>query len=163
MLAIQSIRSSSSAALAVGQAVGGSGEPLLRGQLAAEDGYIRELIGEFEEQAVELLRVDLSREPADAFGEDGGVHFLAVVGDERVAQLVDETHGEERAGVVRAGWVGVRSAGLIERRGQLAAGSHVGEDSVAGIAEEQVVDLGGFANCAGDVKFHFSDASVPCN
>ncbi len=78
----------------------------------------------------------------------------AVAGDEGVGELVDEAHGEEGAGVVRACGVGVRAARFVQRFGELAARGDVGEDDVAGVAEEQVVDLGCFADGAGDVKFH---------
>ncbi len=91
---------------------------------------------------VELLGADLGGEPADGFGEDGGVDFLAVAGDEGVVELVDEAHGEEGAGV-DGRWRGRRRgrAASIERCGELAAGRDVGEDDVAGVAEEQFVEL----------------------
>ena len=128
--------------LAVGQAVGGAGEPLGGGGFAAEDGGVRELLGEGEQEPFELLRGDLGREPANGLGEDVGVDLLAVAGDECVAELIDEAHGEEGAGVQRAGRVGIGAAGLVERLGQLPARRDIGEDDVAGIAEQQVVDLG---------------------
>jgi hypothetical protein len=80
-----------------------------------------------------------------------------------VAELVDEAHGKQRACVERASRVGVRSARLVQRIRQLAARRYVGEDDVAGVAEEQVVDLGCFSDCAGDVKFHFEGASAQLN
>jgi hypothetical protein len=50
-------------------------------------------------------------------------------------------------------------ASLVERLSQLAARGDVGEDDVAVVAEELVVELGCFANGAGDVKFHSKGAS----
>jgi hypothetical protein len=93
-------------------------------------------------------------EPADGFGEDVGVDLLAVAGDEGVGELVDEAHGEEGAGVEGGGRIGVGARPSLSAAARLAAGGYVGEDDVAGVAEEQVVDLGRFADGAGDVEFH---------
>ena len=109
---------------------------------------------EFKEQLLQLGGFSLRGEPADSFGEDGGVDLFAVLGDEGVAELVDEAHGEEGAGVEGAGGIGVGPAHFVQRVGQLPARRHVGEDDVARIAKQEVVDLGCFANGAGDVEFH---------
>jgi hypothetical protein len=79
--------------------------------------------------------------------------LFAVAGDEGVGELVDEAHGEEGAGVEGGGGVGV-GVGFIEGCGEAARGGDIGEDDVAGVAEEEVVDLGRFADGAGDVEFH---------
>jgi hypothetical protein len=59
-----------------------------------------------------------------------------------VAEFVDQTHGEERAGVVGACGICVGAARLVQRGCQLAASGYVGEDDVAGVGEELIVDLG---------------------
>ena len=55
----------------------------------------------------------LRGEPADGFGEDGGIDLLAVPGDEGVAEFVDEAHGEEGAGVEGSGGIGVPAARIL--------------------------------------------------
>ena len=140
--------------LAVGDSVARALEPLRGGELAAEYVDVGELLGKGEEETFELGWFRLRGEPADGFGEDVGVDLLAIAGDEGVAELVNEAHGEERTGVVCAGWIGVGAAGLVEGLGELAAGGDIGEDYVPAIAEEQVVDLGCFSDGAGDMEFH---------
>ena len=57
-------------------------------------------------------------------------------------------------GVVNAGGIGIGPAGFVERLGELAAGGDVGEDDVAGVAEQRFIDVGRFADGTGDVEFH---------
>jgi hypothetical protein len=80
-----------------------------------------------------------------------------------MADLVDEAHGEERAGIdgVEAGG----SANLGHAQGQLATGGEVGEDDVADEIEERIADLIAVAGLAGNVEFHhlsFLDANECC-
>ncbi len=69
-----------------------------------------------------------------------------------MADLIDEPHGEECAGVdgVEAGG----GANLGHALGQLAAGAEVGEDDVADEIEERIADLVAVAGLTGDVEFH---------
>jgi hypothetical protein len=81
-----------------------------------------------------------------------------------MAQFVDQPHGKQRPGVDR---VGIRSARPVfarpvESLGQPAARPYIGENNVSAVSEEKIVNLGCFPNCAGDVKFHLSDASTRC-
>ena len=64
-----------------------------------------------------------------------------------MAELVDEAHGEEGAGVdglCRVGVLGLRSC--VEAFRQFAAGRDVGEDDVAGEAEQQIIHAHAFAD-----------------
>ena len=103
--------------LAVGNAVGLATQPLGGADLSAEHVDVGELLGERQEQAFELLRLGLRGEPTDCLGENGGVDLLAVAGDQRMAEFVDQAHGKHGAGVDRARWIGVRAAGLVQRLG----------------------------------------------
>jgi hypothetical protein len=130
VLAIQRRRSSSRAASRLGVP---SVEP--RSHWAAvswprKTADVGELLGEGEEELLELGGLELRGEPADGFGEDVGVELLAVAGDEGVGELVDEAHGEEGAGVEGGGGIGV-GAGFIECSGEAARGGDIGEDDVA--------------------------------
>jgi hypothetical protein len=145
--------------LAVGYAIGLALEPLGGGDFAAIDVGVGELLGEGEKELFEFVGLDLGGKPADGFGEDVGVDLPAIAGHQGVAELVDEPHGEERTGIECAGGIGVGAAGLVEPLGQLAAGRDVGEDDVAAVAEELVVDLGCVTNGPRDVEFHQSNAS----
>src|SRR6185437_5535038 len=108
---------------------------------------VGKLFGEREQEAIELAGiglggVDLVGEPAGGVAEDIGVDLAAILRDERVREFVDEAHGEECTRVVNGGGVGIGPAGLVQRLGELAAGSDVGEDDVAGVAEQRFIDVG---------------------
>ena len=79
-------------------------------------------------------------EEAESVCQDFGVNFFAVTGYEGVAELVNEAHGEEGAGVDGFGGLGAWGCGLGaevgKALGELAAGSYVGEEDIAGVAEE---------------------------
>ena len=53
-----------------------------------------------------------------------------------------------------AGGVGIRAAKLIQAAGQLAAGGYIGEDDVAGVAEQQPIHVQLLSHRSGDMKFH---------
>ena len=148
--------------LAVRQALARAGEPLLCGQFAAEDGDVRELLGELEQQTIDLLGRELRREPAQSVGEDGRVDFLAVARHQCMAKFVDEAHGEKRAcvdGLRRDGTRVFRLAHFTQTLGESAAGGHVREDDIAGKAEQQVAQVEPLPDGARDVKFHASALS----
>ncbi len=86
---------------------------------------------------VDLFGAERLLEPAQGFGEDGGVDVVAVVGDHGVAELVDEAHGEEGSAVDRR--VFFFAAQGVQSRGEPAGFGYVGEDDVAGVAEEDFV------------------------
>ncbi len=75
-----------------------------------------------------------------------------------MAELVDETHGIQRAGVHLAFGVGdtpvFRFAQRIEREGKPASGTQVGEKNIAGIAEQEVADVQPLAKRPRDMKLH---------
>ncbi len=151
--------------LAVGPSVGHTAQPLLGGEIAAKYRDVGKLLGEGEQELLDLARLGLRGEPAHGLGEHRRVDLLAVALDQRVTQLVDQPHGKQRARVDRASRIGVRAARpgvarTVQSLGQPAARRHIGEDDVSCGAEEKVVNLGRFSNSAGDVKFHFSDAST---
>ncbi len=79
----------------MGDAVGGSGEPLSGGDERLIDDDAGKALDEGEEQAIEIFRAKLSGEVAQCVGVEGGIDLAAVVRDESVAQLVDDAHGEE--------------------------------------------------------------------
>ncbi|WP_433982998.1 hypothetical protein RBB78_14600 [Tunturiibacter empetritectus] len=138
----------------IGQAVGCAVEPLGCGEIAAVDGYVGKLDGEGEEEAFDLGGAGMAGEPAYGFGEDCGVYFFAITGDHRVVELIDQAHGEESAGVDDSCWISLLGAQILELFCQLSACSDVGEDDVAGVVEEQIVQVQFFSESAGDMKFH---------
>ena len=96
----------------------------------------------------------MTREPAYRVGEDSRVDLLAIAGDHCVIQFVDQTHGEERAGVYDSRLSSLLCAQVLELFGQLSACSDVAKDDVAVVAKEQIVEVQFFPEIAGDVKFH---------
>ena len=147
---------------AVGEIFGGALEPVGGGDFSAIDGGVGELLGEGEQEPIELDGAGLGGEEAHGVGEDGRVDFLAVAGDECVVELVDKAHGEESAGVDGLGGIGIGAAGGVHLLRELTAGGYVGEDDVAGVAEEQVVEFELVAKRARDVKFHAESLRAKC-
>ena len=82
------------------------------------------------------------------------VKLLAVARHDHVAGLVDEAHGEQRAGVDGAVGVLVRFAHLVHLVGKAPARRHVGKHHVAVEGEERIGELIAFARLARNVEFH---------
>jgi hypothetical protein len=98
-------------------------------------------------------------EETEAVGEHGGIGDRAVAGDQSVAELVDQAHSEERAGVQDGARLAAGLARLVRLAGELAGRRKIGEDGVACVVEEQVVNVKFGTYCPRNVKFH-SCASV---
>ena len=98
----------------MGDVFGRAGEPLFGGLAAAIDLDIGKLGDKRAQELLDAVGADLRFKPGERPLHDLGVVVLAVVGDERVADLVDESHGEERGGVDgRGGIVGRARTSLI--------------------------------------------------
>src|ERR1700733_8454315 len=105
------------------------------------DGYVRKLLGEFEEEALDLFGFCMAGEPAYCVGKDCRIDLFAVAGDHCMIQFVDEAHGEECASIDDSRLTSLLFAQIFELFGQISACSDVAEDDVACVAEEQVVEV----------------------
>ena len=137
---------------AMGEAVGGVVEPLIERDFAAVDGDVGEFLDEGAEKLFDVVFADSGRKPVERGLRDLRIAGAAIAGDEDVADLVDEAHGEEGAGVDGVESGGGADFGHAVR--ELAAGGEVAKDDVADEVEERVADLVAVANLTGNVKFH---------
>src|ERR1700730_1951771 len=69
-------------------------------------------------------------------------------------QLVDQAHGEQRAGIDDLRRIGLGADRRIKLLCEPAAGSNVSENYIPCVAKEKAVDLKLFPDCPRDVKFH---------
>lgn len=137
---------------AVGDGVGGGVEPLVDGELAPVDGDVGEAVGEGGDELVELEAAGVGGEPGERLGEDFGIDGAPVVGEERVTELIDEAHSEERGGVDEAGCIGVAS--FVHPGGEAAAGGGIDKDGVAIEFKQGIADVIALPDSTRDVKFH---------
>ncbi len=145
--------------LAVRQAVCSAFQPFGGADVSAKNRGIRKLLGKGKQQLLQLVWFELLREPAHCLGKHRRIGTLAVLRHQRVAQFVDEPHGEQRSGVIGPRRIGISAASLVQRFGQPARCRHVREDDIARVAEQSVLDLGCFTDGTGDMEFHGSEAS----
>ncbi len=127
-------------------------QPGGRGEDAAVDGHGGEAVGELEQGAVQRRTPEPGLEPRERVGHGARVALLAVGGHHEVQHLVDEPHGVECAGDHRAFRVRPGLAHGVHAVGERAARLEVGEDDVAGDAEERVVEPVEVARGARHVK-----------
>ena len=129
-------------------------QPLLRSQLSSIDSDRRELLCEAEEQSVTLSWSHMVAQPADRFRHDIWVLLFAVASDERVAQLVDHTHGKQSARIHHSFRTRLCSREFVQALRQLSRGGDIRKDYVSSEAEQEVVQIQSFSDRLGDVKFH---------
>ena len=137
---------------AVGQAVGRAAEPLVDGGLVSIDGNVGEFLDKHAQELVDVVFADAFGKPVEGGLCDLRVAGAAILSDDKVADFVDEAHGEESAGVngIEAG----SGANLGHAKGEFAAGAEVGEDDVADKIEESVADLVAVAGLTRNMEFH---------
>ncbi len=140
--------------LTMGYAVGRASEPLFCGFATAVDGGVGKFGNESLQQLLDAFGSDLALEPGQGALHDLWVGVLAVVGDERVAELVDEAHGEERGGIDGGGGIAGCASDFVDLVGQGTAGGKVGEDHVSGVAEENIIHLIAAAGGLRNVELH---------
>ncbi len=137
---------------AVLEAFRGVVEPAVEGDFAAVDSDVGEFLDEGAEELFDIVVADALSEPVEGRLADLGIAALAVAGNDGVADLVDEAHGEEGAGVdgIEAG----SSAHLGHAVGEFATGGEVGKDDVADKIEEGIADLVTVADLTRNMEFH---------
>ena len=106
------------------------------------------------QELLDAVGADFALEPGERALHDLGIVVLAVVGDERVADLVDQAHGEERGGIDGGRGIVGRASDFVDPVGQGAAGGEVGKDHVSRVAEENIVHLITAAGGLRDVELH---------
>ena len=139
---------------------------MVGGFAAAVDSTLGNSVDKGAEELLDAVGSDLALEPGKGALHDLGIGVLAVVGDERVAELVDEAHGEERGGIDGGGGIAGRASDFVDLAGEGAAGGEVGEDHVSGIAEENIVHLIASAGGLRNMELHhglpFGQTIVNC-
>ncbi len=78
-------------------------EPLGGADFTAIDGHARKLLDEGKEKPFDFSRGQASAKPANRLRHDGRIYVMAITGDESVAQLVNQSHGKQRARIRRWG------------------------------------------------------------
>ena len=121
-------------------------------QVATVCGHVREAIDERLERRVEDRRAELLVERLERPGHRRGVALLAVQGDHEMEDLVDEPHRREITRPNCRAGVGGQVALVVHLLREAPRGGKVGEDSVAGEAEQRLVKRVSLARRAGDVE-----------
>ncbi len=129
-------------------------QPLLRRLFAAYDGRAGKVFHERQQQFVQGLGRHLGVKPGQRIGHHIAVELLAIAGNDHMAGLVDQSHGEEGAGVYGLVGILVRLANLVHAIRECAAGGHVGKDHVAVIGKERFGKLIALPCLARNVEFH---------
>jgi hypothetical protein len=129
-------------------------QPLRRSLLLAVDRDGRELLGELEQQLIHLLLVPLRLEPLESLRQHLRIEGFAIPGNHGVVQLIDQAHREHRACMQHGCRLACGGARLVELFHELAACRQIGEDHIAGVVEEHIVDARAVADLSRNVKFH---------
>jgi len=138
----------------------GTLQPLLRRLFAAYDGRAGEVFHKGQKQFVQRFRGYLGAKPGQSIGHDIAVELLAVAGNDDVTGLVDQSHGEEGAGVDGLVGILIRLANLVHEIREGAAGGHVDEHHVAVIGKERSGKLIALTCLARNMEFHHKN---PCS
>jgi len=87
----------------MGEAIGGVVEPLIEIDFVAVDGGVGEFLNEGAEELLDVVFADAGGEPLQGGLRDLRIAVAAILSDDQMADLVDEAHGKEGAGVDRLG------------------------------------------------------------
>ena len=133
--------------LPIGHSVGRSGKPLGGRLLPTIDGDRWKLLAKLEQKAFDLRGADALAEPVESVCQDDGVDLRAIAGDDGMIELVDQTHGKQRAGVVALLALRVWEF-FVQALGKFAAGGKIAEDYISRVAKQRVVQLQAIADRA---------------
>ncbi|WP_252263479.1 hypothetical protein [Paracidobacterium acidisoli] len=106
------------------------------------------------QQLIEMLFSDLRAKPVKSSTRHLGVALFAVMGDERVADLIDQSHGKERPRMNRAFRIVRRTAHLVHAICQFTAGREIAKNNVANKVKQHIADLIAIPGFARNVKLH---------
>ena len=99
------------------------------------------MFDEGQQELVEFLRTDLGSKPVESRRHHFGIELLAVLRQDEMADLVDQAHGEKRAGMDGTLGVLCRVAHLVHAVRKVAACRQIGEDDVAVKGKKRLGEL----------------------